>query len=147
MFRRIYNYMKPDGYRSMQRYSEYIYLYHSWGPVSELNRIHTHAQCVNWSSGISYPHSRACPFISSISPGFTYCDDRISVLILDVRDQNPSRIRVFRMIKYHGMQPWQKQLYYYLHTFWIIMIDLQITINLYPSFKARVYTSCHEITE
>jgi hypothetical protein len=25
--------------------------------VSELNRIHIHAPCVNWSTGIYYPHS------------------------------------------------------------------------------------------
>jgi hypothetical protein len=44
--------------------------------VTELNRIHIHAQCVNWSAGISYPHSRACPLIGLFCPGFTYCDDR-----------------------------------------------------------------------
>jgi hypothetical protein len=44
--------------------------------VTELNRIHIHAQCVNWSAGISYPHSRACPLIGSFCPGFTYGDDR-----------------------------------------------------------------------
>jgi hypothetical protein len=35
-----------------------------------------HAQCVNWSTGISYPHSRACPLIGSFLLGFTYCDVR-----------------------------------------------------------------------
>jgi hypothetical protein len=49
-----------------------------WGPfcwnVSELNRIHIHAQCVNWSAGISYPHCRACPLIGPFCLGFTYCD-------------------------------------------------------------------------
>jgi hypothetical protein len=44
--------------------------------VSELNRIHIHAQCANWSAGISYPHSRACPLIGSFTLGFTYCDGR-----------------------------------------------------------------------
>jgi hypothetical protein len=44
--------------------------------VSGLNRIHIHAQCVNWSAGISYPHSRACPLIGSFLLGFTYCDGR-----------------------------------------------------------------------
>jgi hypothetical protein len=33
-----------------------------WGPFcwkeSKINRIHIHAQCINWSAGISYPHSR-----------------------------------------------------------------------------------------
>jgi hypothetical protein len=28
--------------------------------VSEINRIHIHAQCVNWSACIRYPPSRAC---------------------------------------------------------------------------------------
>jgi hypothetical protein len=46
--------------------------------VSELNRIHIHAQCVNWSAGISYPHCRACPLIGSFLLGFTYCDGRQS---------------------------------------------------------------------
>jgi hypothetical protein len=40
--------------------------------LSEFNRIHIHAQCVNWSAGISYPHSRACPLIGSFLLGFTY---------------------------------------------------------------------------
>jgi hypothetical protein len=31
--------------------------------VAELNRIHIHAQCVNWSAGISYPHYRAYPLM------------------------------------------------------------------------------------
>jgi hypothetical protein len=44
--------------------------------VSELNRIHIHAPCVNWSAGISYPHSRVCPLIGSFLLGFTYCDWR-----------------------------------------------------------------------
>jgi hypothetical protein len=44
--------------------------------VSELNRIYIHAQCVNWSAGISYPHSRACPLIGSVLLVFTYCDGR-----------------------------------------------------------------------
>jgi hypothetical protein len=44
--------------------------------VSELNRIHIHTQCDNWSAGISYPHSRACPLIGSFLLGFTYCDGR-----------------------------------------------------------------------
>jgi hypothetical protein len=43
--------------------------------VTELNRIHIHAQCVNWGAGISYPHSRAIPLICSFCPGLTYCDD------------------------------------------------------------------------
>jgi hypothetical protein len=43
--------------------------------VSELNRIHIHAQCVNWSEGMRYPHCRACPLIGSFCLGFTYCDD------------------------------------------------------------------------
>jgi hypothetical protein len=43
--------------------------------VSEINRIHIHAPCVNWSAGISYPHSRACPLIGSFLLGFTYCDE------------------------------------------------------------------------
>jgi hypothetical protein len=29
---------------------------------------------INWSAGISYLHSRACPLIGSILLGFTYCD-------------------------------------------------------------------------
>jgi hypothetical protein len=44
--------------------------------MSGLNRIHIHAPCVNWSAGISYPHSRACPLIGSFLLGFTYCDGR-----------------------------------------------------------------------
>jgi hypothetical protein len=44
--------------------------------VSGFNRIHIHAQCVYWSAGISYPHSRACPLIGSCLLGFTYCDGR-----------------------------------------------------------------------
>jgi hypothetical protein len=44
--------------------------------VSGLNRIHIHAQCVYWSAGISYPHSRACPLIGSFLLGFTYCNGR-----------------------------------------------------------------------
>jgi hypothetical protein len=38
-------------------------------------KAYIHAQCVNWSAGISNPHSRACPSISSFLLGFTYCDD------------------------------------------------------------------------
>jgi hypothetical protein len=55
-------------------------LYHILGTflLSELNRIHIHKQCVNWSAGISYPHSRACPLIGSCLLGFTYCDGRES---------------------------------------------------------------------
>jgi hypothetical protein len=38
--------------------------------VSELNRIHIRAQCrVNWSAGLSYPHSRACLLIGSFCWG------------------------------------------------------------------------------
>jgi hypothetical protein len=44
--------------------------------VSELNRIHIHEQCGNWSEGISYPHSRSYPLIGSFLLGFTYCDGR-----------------------------------------------------------------------
>jgi hypothetical protein len=44
--------------------------------VSELNRIHIHAHCVNWSAGIRYPHSTACPLIGSFLLGFTYCNGR-----------------------------------------------------------------------
>jgi hypothetical protein len=44
--------------------------------VTELNRIHIHAQCVNWNAGISYPHSRACQLIGSFCLGFTFCDDK-----------------------------------------------------------------------
>jgi hypothetical protein len=44
--------------------------------VSELNSIHKHAQCVNWSVGISYPHYRACPLTGSFLQVFTYCDGR-----------------------------------------------------------------------
>jgi hypothetical protein len=56
-------------------------LYHSLGTfllkkVSDLNRIHIHAQCGNWSAGISYPHSRSFPLIGSFLLGFTYCDGR-----------------------------------------------------------------------
>jgi hypothetical protein len=35
-----------------------------------------HSACVNWSAGISYPYSRACPLIGSFLPGFTYCDGK-----------------------------------------------------------------------
>jgi hypothetical protein len=49
-----------------------------WRPFcwkgARVNRIHIHAQCVNWSVGISYPHSRACPLIGSFLLGFKYCD-------------------------------------------------------------------------
>jgi hypothetical protein len=44
--------------------------------VLELNRLHIHAQCVNWSAGISNPHYRACPLIGSFLLGFTYCGGR-----------------------------------------------------------------------
>jgi hypothetical protein len=44
--------------------------------MSELNRIHIHAQCLNWSAGICYPHSLACPLIGSFLLEFTYCDGR-----------------------------------------------------------------------
>jgi hypothetical protein len=46
--------------------------------VSELNRIqiHVHVYCINWSTGISYPHSKACPLIGSFFLGFTYFDRR-----------------------------------------------------------------------
>jgi hypothetical protein len=47
-----------------------------WRPFCGLNRIHIHAQCGNWSAGISYPHSRTCPLIGSFLLGFTYCDGR-----------------------------------------------------------------------
>jgi hypothetical protein len=33
-----------------------------------------HTQCVNGGTGISFPHSRACPLIGSFLLGFTYCD-------------------------------------------------------------------------
>jgi hypothetical protein len=78
--------------------------------VSELNRIHIHAQCVNWSAGISYPHSRAIPLIGSfcwgllivtadkgkttgicysdlvhwlLFSGVSYCDNRERVFMFD----------------------------------------------------------------
>jgi hypothetical protein len=44
--------------------------------VSELNRTHIDAQCVNWSAGIKYPLARVCPLIGSFCLGFTYCEDR-----------------------------------------------------------------------
>jgi hypothetical protein len=46
----------------------------------ELNCIHIHALCVNWSASISYSHSRACPLTGSILLGFTYCDSRERLL-------------------------------------------------------------------
>jgi hypothetical protein len=62
-----------------------------WGPFCrkcvELNRMHIHAQCVNWSAGISYPHSRECPLICSFLLGFTYCDGR---------ERESDRIIIFR---------------------------------------------------
>jgi hypothetical protein len=57
-------------------------LYHSLGTfsaenVSVLNRIqHVCAQCVNWSAGIRYLHSCACPSIVSFCLRITYCDIR-----------------------------------------------------------------------
>jgi hypothetical protein len=67
------------------------FLYHTWDisveNVSVLNRIHVHAQCVNWSAGISYPYSRTCPLIGSFLLGFTYCY---------CRERKSGRIIIFR---------------------------------------------------
>jgi hypothetical protein len=35
-----------------------------------------HAQCGNWSAGISNSHSKACSLIGSFLLGFTFCDGR-----------------------------------------------------------------------
>jgi hypothetical protein len=57
--------------------------------LSELNYIHVHAQCVNRSAGISYPHSRACPLIGSFLLGLLIVTadkgKAIEILYSDVR--------------------------------------------------------------
>jgi hypothetical protein len=47
-----------------------------WKCARVKSYIYIHAQCVNWSAGISYQHSRACPLIGSFLVGFTYLDGR-----------------------------------------------------------------------
>jgi hypothetical protein len=68
-------------FRCYTTLSNLNYLYHSLGDVSvenvsELIRIHIHAQYVNWSAGISFPHSGACPLIGSFLLGFISCVGR-----------------------------------------------------------------------
>jgi hypothetical protein len=53
--------------------------------VSKLNRIHIHVHCVNWSAGISYPHSTACPLTGSFLLGFSYCDGATEISYSDAR--------------------------------------------------------------
>jgi hypothetical protein len=51
-----------------------------WGlfcwKLSELTRKDIHAQSVNLSTSISYPHSRECQLFGSFFLGFTNCDGR-----------------------------------------------------------------------
>jgi hypothetical protein len=51
-----------------------------WGPSCwksvRVKSYIIHAQCINWSAGISSSHSRACPLIGSFLLGFTYCGGR-----------------------------------------------------------------------
>jgi hypothetical protein len=80
----------------------------------ECNRIHKHAQCVNLSEGITYPHSRACPliltsekrkmigilFICYFFSWVSYCHNRQHVFIFayDTKEKKTSKHLAIRKL-------------------------------------------------
>jgi hypothetical protein len=77
--------------------------------VCELNRIHIHAPCVNWSAGFSYPHPRACPLIGS------FCCGLLIVTAEKVKATEISYLDARLLVTFlRGFILWQQGTYFYV---------------------------------